>query len=634
MDADRFKQLVSRLEAESASAPGAYRLKVAALTLLGFAILALLFTSMGLGLLVLVGLLVAIVYSGGGLLLLLLKLGKLLLFLAIPMWFLGKSGLKALFMRLPAPQGREITRADAPVLFGALDRMRSQMRGPQFHHVLVIDEVNAAVLQRPAFGLVGWPRNYLLLGLPMLEGLSPDEALAVVAHEYGHLAGSHGHFSAFIYRLRHTWGTVQSYTDQFQGWLGRLVAPLIRWYAPYFNAYTFVLARADEYQADAASARLVGAAQAAHALKRMNVVVPRHQRFMDQTYDRIALQAKPPADLLLRWAGEATAPLPAADAERWLGEALDREGHYTDSHPTLRARLVALAASGEQALEPPPALAGPSAAQAWLGPLADTLRAELQALWAEQLAEPWAERHEQAQQQRRRLATLHAQPSLDADETLERLQLQLSLEPEADLRAPLAAFNAEHADSVLGLFLEGRVRLDHGEREGLALLDRVCALDPEAIKPACQAAWHFLLQQGEPAAAEAEAYAERWRARDALETLRSQQLQHFNAKDQFTVHGWSDEQLAKARGLLTGPARKHVAEVHLARRVIPADPSAVQWILGVRLNWWGRRIGKQSEVVNRLAQLEWPMPLTIVSLDGSHASWLKKLRRVVDARML
>lgn len=631
MDAERFKQLVSRLDVESAAAPASYRLKVAGLALLGFGILILLFASVGLGLVVLVGLALATLFSGGAALLLLLKLGKLLIFLALPMWYLVKSGVKALFIRLPAPQGREITRAEAPALFNALDRMRSQMRGPRFHQVLVVDEVNAAVSQRPAFGLVGWPRNYLLLGLPLLEGLSPNEALAVVAHEYGHLAGSHGHFSAFIYRLRHTWGTVQAYADHMQGWLGRLVAPLIRWYAPYFNAYTFVLARADEYQADAASARLVGAEHAAHALKRVNMVMPRHQRFMEQTFDRIALQATPPADLLLRWADEATAPLIDADAQRWLGQALDREGHYTDSHPTLRARLSALPGSG-QPEEPPPALVGPSAAQAWLGTLADTLRAEFQARWAERVAAPWAERHEQAQQQRQRLAQLRAEPHLGVDETLELLKLQMSLEPEADLREPLATFNAEHADHPLGLFLEGRVRLEHGEREGLALLDRACALDAEATKPACEAAWRFLLQQRE--VAEAEVYAERWRARDTLETLRSQQLADVEPDDRLAAHGLSDEQMAAARQGLAGPARAHVAEAYLARRVISADPSALQWVLGVRLNWWGRRRGKQREVIDRLARMEWPVPLVIVALEGRYARWRKQLRLLAGARVV
>ena len=92
--------------------------------------------------------------------------------------------------------------------------MRRRMNGPRFHHVLVDDDVNAGVVQRPAFGLFGWPRNYLVLGLPLLEALPADEALSVVAHEYGHLAGSHGRFSAYIYRLRHTWGTVQAHIDR------------------------------------------------------------------------------------------------------------------------------------------------------------------------------------------------------------------------------------------------------------------------------------------------------------------------------------------------------------------------------------------------------------------------------------
>jgi len=327
MDVDRFKKLVARLEEESAADPRLYRLKVAALTLLGFGILALLIGAVGFGLVLILGLCVAVAASGGGALLLLLKFGKLVFLLVIPLWFLVKSAVKALFIRLPAPQGREITRLEAPALFAALDRMRHQMNGPRFHHVLVVDDVNAAVVQRPAFGLVGWPRNYLLLGLPLLEAMPPEEALAVVAHEYGHLAGSHGHFSAFIYRLRHTWATVQDYTDHIQGWLGRLVAPLVRWYAPYFNAYTFVLARADEYHADAASAELVGTAHAAHALKRVNLVAPLHQRFMQKTFDRIDHEAQPPQDLMHRWAAQATQA--TADAERvagwmtpWTGRAM------------------------------------------------------------------------------------------------------------------------------------------------------------------------------------------------------------------------------------------------------------------------------------------------------------------------
>lgn len=632
MDIDRFRRMVARLEQESAAAPRRYRAKVALLALLGFGILALLLGMVGAGLLLLAGFALAVAFSGGTALLLLLKFGKLLILLAIPLWYLVKASVQALLIRLPAPQGREITRREAPALFAALDRMRAQMKGPRFHHVLIVDGVNAAVVQRPAFGLVGWPRNYLLLGLPLLESMPPDEALAVVAHEYGHLAGSHGHFSAFIYRLRHTWGTVQAYTEHIQGWLGRLVAPLLRWYVPYFNAYTYVLARADEYQADAASAELVGPAHAAHALKRVNLVGPRHERFMTQTFERIDHEAAPPGDLMLRWAEQAVAAPAESDAQRWLADALDREGHFTDSHPTLRARLAALPGTGEAPLQPPPPFEGESAAQAWLGPLVATLRSEFQSQWAQEVAQPWAERHAQTQQERARLAALRALPEPDAEQQMELLRLAMRLEPQTDLRAPLAAFNAAHPEHALGLYLEGVVRLQHGEREGLALLERVVVLDPEASKPSFERAHAFLLERKETEAAEA--YAARWRERDAMETLRARQLETLDPAHELAAHGLDDGTVAAIKAQLAGPVLEHVAEMHLARRILPSDPTVVQLVLGVQLSWWGRRRGKQRQVIDRLAALEWPVPLLFVSLDGSYAPLRKKYRALGGARLV
>jgi len=513
VDIDRFKTMVARLEQESARAPGQYRVKVALLALLGFAILALVLAAVGFGLVALVGIAGALAFTGGAALLLLLKLGKLLFLLAVPLWFTLKSAVQALFVRLPAPQGRAITRAQAPALFAALDDMRTRMKGPRFHHVLVVNEMNAAVVQRPGFGLVGWPRNYLLLGLPLLECLAPDEALAVVAHEYGHLAGSHGRFSAFIYRLRHTWGTLQAHMDHFQGWLARLVAPLVRWYAPYFNAYTYVLARADEYNADAASAQLVGAHNAAHALKRVNLAGPQYRQFLEATYRRVHDEAAPPPDLLHAWAQLARLEAEEAHRTRWLGDALDREGHFTDTHPTLRARLAALAAgpsapdAGIDAL--PPALAGPSASQAWFGNALDGLRSALQEGWASAVAGEWTECHTATCKRRARLDELRAIDNRDTDQAFELLRLTRIETPDTDMRQDFADFNAAHPGHPGGLFYEGCERLDQGERAGLALLERAMALDPEATRPACERAHAFLMAHGEEALAED--YAARWR---------------------------------------------------------------------------------------------------------------------------
>jgi hypothetical protein len=260
-----------------------------------------------------------------------------------------------------------------------------------------------------------------------------------------------------------------------------------------------------------------------------------------------------------------------------------------------------------------------------------TLRREFESRWAEAVAAPWAERHAEVRRQRERLAALRAQAELDADEQLEQLRLTLRLEPEVDLRAPLAAFNAAHPDHPLALFLEGSVRLDRGEREGIALLERAMALDPEATKAVCERVHAFLAEQKDDAA---ERWAERWRERDAMETERGRQLASLGPRDTLAAHGLDAAQVAALKQCLTRDAMQHVAEVYVARRVIAADASVVQHVMGVRLTWWGRQRGRQQAVVDRLAALEWPLPLVFFTLDPPYAPLRKKLRALPDARLI
>jgi Zn-dependent protease with chaperone function len=633
MDAEKFRQLVERLEAQSELAPRLYRTKVVALVLLGFCILGALLGAMGFGLLLILGLAAVLAWSGGAALALLLNAGKLLILLVVPLWFGVVNGTKALLVRLPVPQGREVSSADAPPLFEALRDMRRRMRGPRVHRVLLVDDVNAAVVQRPAFGLAGWPRNHLLLGLPLLEALSPEEAMAVVAHEYGHLAGSHGRFSAFVYRLRHTWATIQDYAEHVQGWLAKLIVPTVRWYAPYFNAYTFVMARHDEYRADAASAELVGATIAVRALKRVGLVTQAHRRFLQHTFDRVAHESAPPGDLAERWAKWAADPTADVDARQWLSEAMDQEPGVTDTHPPLRARVAALADDSDAAAElPPPLPPGGSAAQAWFGERLALVRAELQSNWADRVRPAWRQRHHETWQLRGRLAELSALAERDVAQEIERIRLLMQLEPDTDARPTLAEFNAAHPDHPLGLFLEGAACLDKDEHEGLALLERAVELDPEATKAACERAHAYLMRRGDRAAAQP--YAERWQRRDEFETLRARQLEKIEPSSELASHGLDNSVVESIRRRLGQDARRHVRRIFLARRVIPIDPSAGQWLLGVELTWWGRFRGRQKEVLGRLTALEWPLPLVMVTLDGRFAGMRSKFRGIPDAHVV
>ncbi|MFO1250499.1 MAG: M48 family metallopeptidase [Inhella sp.] len=418
MTDDRYAALVGELETYSQAHPRRYQLQVAALAALGFGLMLLVLGLAGAGLLALLGVGLALLLNGGKFLLLLIKAGKLLILLALPLWFLIKASMQALFVKFPKPEGIELTPAQAPALFEAVQQMRQRLRGPAVHHVLITDEVNAAVVQRPALGLFGWPRNYLLLGLPLLEHMSPEEALAVVAHEYGHLAGAHGRFGAWIYRLRLSWATLQGVASQWEGAMGRLLQRLVGAYAPYFNAYTHVLARANEYAADQASADLVGAAAAARALKRVNLVAPQHEAFLENQFARVREQQQPPADLSQRWAAQ---PAPAEqEARQWLDQALRRQPQLHDTHPALAQRLQALRAAGPDEL--PPLALPHSAAQRWLAGALPSLRERMAREWQGRLEGPWQERHQALREQAEELEQLRALAHPDREQWLRRLR--------------------------------------------------------------------------------------------------------------------------------------------------------------------------------------------------------------------
>ena len=101
------------------------------------------------------------------------------------------SVLRLFIINIPKPKGIELKRQKAPNLFNLIDELTLTLNIPNFQPVILDDQVNAGVLQRPKFGFFGPSENYLILGLPLMQALSLEQFKAVVAHELAHLSGNH-----------------------------------------------------------------------------------------------------------------------------------------------------------------------------------------------------------------------------------------------------------------------------------------------------------------------------------------------------------------------------------------------------------------------------------------------------------
>ena len=249
---------------------------------------------------------------------------------------------RALWLHLDAPEGVAIAAADAPHLFTTLARIRKKIKGPPIHHVLLDGSFNASISQIPRFGLLGGATNYLTIGLPLLMAIDRSRFFAVMAHEYGHLRGGHGQFTAWIYRTRLSWTRLKQGMRDNNDPITLTTQAFLRWYFPRFLAKTFALARQDEFEADRIAAKLLGPEVTGAALT------------------EIAIKGKwlETAFWPLHWSAAATSPQPIGPfyamhtllaqpmdddfVRQSLREALIQLSDEKDTHPVLRDRLEAL----------------------------------------------------------------------------------------------------------------------------------------------------------------------------------------------------------------------------------------------------------------------------------------------------
>lgn len=464
MTSQEFEQLTRQLEKDSAQHPELYRLKLLALTLLGHAYV------VSLLLLALVSIAWALLELSHGEL---LSAGRSTLLAGFAAILL----LRATRIKQPEPAGQQLLPADAPQLFGVIDRIRRKVRGPRIHRVVINDEFNAAIFRAPRLGILGWHRNTLIIGLPLMQALSRRDFAAILAHEYGHLSREHGRLDTWIYHSRMLWAQVQAGFQPDDSFIEKLLTRFLRWYIPLFQAYSFVQARRDEYEADRIAANVVGRQTMADALI-AQAIRGRfiEERFWQELWKRADHTPQPP---FLPHASMRTAlklGLAPEDARRWFDEAMLNYTSTQDTHPCLRDRILNLDTSAEL---PPEALH--SAAQSLLGPeFLNRLQQQFDQLWLAHNAQAWRLRHHAASSAREIVQRMEGQPTHNlgpaelahyalALETLERSDEALPLlcaaadHPHGSAEAAMAAARllCERNDENLTRYLELAVLRNH-----------------------------------------------------------------------------------------------------------------------------------------------------------------------------
>ncbi len=621
MTNDEFSALVSRLEQQAQNNPAGYQFKVLLLALLGnvylFAVL-LLVIALCLGLIAALILFKALV------------LIKVALFAGFFLWMI----LKALWVPSVAPAGSPVNAREAPELLAMIDELRRQLGAPRFHHVLITNELNAGVVQLPRLGLFGWPRNYLLIGLPLLKLMTPAQFKAVLAHEFGHLAKGHGRLANWLYCQRQRWEQVLSLLAANAGKGSFLLKPFLNWFVPYFTAYSFPLARANEFEADAIAARLTSPQHAAEALSGVKVA----SRYLAESYwpgihrqaDELAQPNFAPFQEMNPPAG---GPIDLANAENWLAQAMAETTNASDTHPALKDRLHAIGQTPRLALP-----AAEHAADRLLGQALARITADFDRNWRDNIAPAWEERYQSVQNDRRRLAELDARLAagevLNIDDAYQRARLiESSANRPDDALALFRELHAQAPDNALICLTLGARLLTRDDASGCALVEQAMARDENAIISGCELLRDYHWRQENHEAAHA--WHQRLIDRQILQQAAAAERDNISLSDKLEPHALDEASLTQLRQALR--QIPGLRKAYLFRKPVKHLTHIPCYILGYTASRWYQFHSKKriAAVLQQIQQtIPFPGETLIINVEGDNYRFGRKMRWKRGARVV
>ena len=619
MEKVAFEALVGRLDIECRNSPGIYRLKLLWLAILGYAfIFAILGTLL---FLILFCLYLPFTVRGS-------EYGVVKgISVLIPLAFML---LRALWISIPPPDGIPISPKQSPLLFQLAEELRQCFHTPNLDGIILNGDFNAGIVQCPGYFLL-WPRNYLILGFPILASLSMQSIKAVLGHEFAHLSGSHGWFSAWIYRIRNTWFKIMANLEAEQLWGSFIFRKFFNWYAPAFGAYSFVLAREHEFEADRQGSFFAGADNSGETLIQVTI----QQAYLsDVFWESVLNEAKtcatPPDQIFHKMLVFLAEPIPGEMAERWMKLACKQKTTVDDTHPSLQDRLSALGLT--------PKLPDPSAEKAvriFFGPetlnrLSDYLSQD----WVKQITPQWNSVHGECQAQQKQLT--------DYETVLK--ERDLTCEEEAQkaicvdrLKGGEAAFPIYQ--NLLGRdplnpsanFGFGRILLEKGDENGIGFLEKAMNEEPDCIIDACQTIVRFLSEHERDN--EAQPYISRMENQFEILQKDQQERSHIPFEEIYDSHGLPEPVVKGFSNSLE--QFPELEEAYLVRKKLSACPHRPLYVLGIKMKappWYSFSSGLETrgaELSQELCEkLSFPGQTSVLNLHGHNQPLLQILQKV------
>lgn len=589
MKYEQYTELIRQLEKYSDENPRGYEWRVAALSALGYGYF-----------IGLIALFLVIPLLIGGVLFLVPQIwwfflkfsGKLIFVVALgAVSFIGViwSLLKSFWMQLPAPEGYELNRGDVPQLFELVEKTCRALKSPFPQHILLVEDFNAAVVTLPKYGLFG-KRTFLLVGLPLMQAVSPKQFEAVLAHEIGHVSEKHSSFASWAFRLKETWGRFIESQELEGENLSFLYAKFLNWYFPYFNAYSFVLCRQQEREADQYAVQLVGTKSLGEALINLEIKSRNlSEKFWKDVIDEAAISKNPPQEVFTKMAVAFRESDNPRDL-RFLSKAVAINTDYSDSHPSLAERLKTIGYWKNSELPELPESTIETASEKYFGQLETKFSASFNDLWQERIRDQWLQRHDHLIEVQKKIDKLE-EKSQNENLTIDELYENASLIAEKNgkrssfqLLQEILKLDPTHANANFAI---GSILLNEDDESGIGFIEQAIKLDRSIRIAGSEVIYRYL--RGKGSDTEAKKYVLNIEAEEEELNLASLEREGVLPADSFIAHDLPDDTIDKIRQKIC--YYHEIKAAYLVKKFVkhyPEVPFYVVFFDTKKQGWFGR----------------------------------------------
>ncbi|MGD8560614.1 MAG: hypothetical protein PVF34_14045 [Gammaproteobacteria bacterium] len=221
-----------------------------------------------------------------------------------------------------------------------LDKISIQTNIPRIDHIIVTEKLSLDVVKTPVCALPVWSTNTLVIGLPLMQCLSPEYFECAVTRKLLQYSKQRHWFAKWLYQLRTTWALYLQALSANVTFNNFLLLLFFQFYAPFYRRISTPVAYRCELEADKDTLELVNDEDLLQTIETVIVT----KIYLDQQYwpkvakmlvdkTRYGIQPYTKLEDILK------VGLTSKTSKRWLDTLYCHESPRINPVPGLRARM-------------------------------------------------------------------------------------------------------------------------------------------------------------------------------------------------------------------------------------------------------------------------------------------------------